>query len=82
MVNMNQEATLPLVIGFVADLFFTVKIQNVIRGLGYDILWLEKPTDIPSINNNDVSCPLQRICASFFARNAKQKRKITRRCAW
>lgn len=31
----------PLIIGFVADLMFAVKIENVARQLGYDVVWVE-----------------------------------------
>ncbi len=31
----------PLIVGFVANLIFTSKIENVARHLGYDIGWID-----------------------------------------
>lgn len=36
----------PLLLGLVADLFFTVKIENVARGLGFRVRWIERAEDV------------------------------------
>ncbi len=43
---MNPSTDAPLVVAFVADLMFTSKIENVIRGLGYRVRWVSKARDI------------------------------------
>jgi predicted metal-dependent hydrolase len=43
---MRQEDNSPLVVAFVADLMFTTKIENVIRGLGYRVEWIAEDADI------------------------------------
>jgi predicted metal-dependent hydrolase len=43
---MNTDIDSPLIVAFVADLMFTSKIQNVIRGLGYRINWIGQAADI------------------------------------
>lgn len=35
-----------LLLGLVADLFFTVKIENVARGLGFRVRWIERAEDV------------------------------------
>ena len=45
-----MSPTDPLIIGFVADLFFTVKIENVARRLGFQVAWIGAATDLDALN--------------------------------
>ena len=48
-----MSPTDPLIIGFVADLFFTVKIENVARRLGYQVAWIGAATDVTPVNETE-----------------------------
>lgn len=43
---MPPENKKPVIVGFVADLLFNVKIGEVARKLGYHIEWIERPSDV------------------------------------
>jgi predicted metal-dependent hydrolase len=40
----------PLIVGFVADLMFTPRIENAARGLGYRVQWVATATDIAPVD--------------------------------
>jgi hypothetical protein len=54
---MNSNTDSPLVVAFVADLMFTTRIQNVVRGLGYRIKWIGEAAEIGGENNGDWNKP-------------------------
>ena len=39
----------PIIVGFVADLMFQMKIQNVADRLGYDVIWIEEAADVGTV---------------------------------
>ena len=43
---MTSNNKKPIIVGFVDDLMFTVQIENVARRLGYQMQWLERPSDL------------------------------------
>lgn len=43
---MNQLNSQPLIVAFVSDLLFTMKINNVIKHLNYRVQWVEDPSQI------------------------------------
>lgn len=43
---MSQEDKKPVIVGFVSDLLFNVQIGNVASKLGYEMRWIEKPSDL------------------------------------
>lgn len=43
---MDTDTQAPLIVGFVADLMFTSKIENVVRHLGYHVEWVEKASSV------------------------------------
>lgn len=43
MASQNKK---PIIVGFVADLMFNTQIENVARRLGYQMKWIEKPSDL------------------------------------
>lgn len=43
---MEENKQTPLIVAFVADLMFTMRIGNVIRHLGYQVQWVEKTADL------------------------------------
>ena len=47
----------PLVVAFVADLMFTSRIGNVLRGLGYRVRWIADAADIEGEDAGDLSKP-------------------------
>lgn len=43
---MNAESVAPLIVGFVSDLLFSVRIEEVARHLDYRVKWIEKAGDV------------------------------------
>lgn len=43
---MSGKNKKPIIVGFVADLMFNVQIGNVVKGLDYEMRWVERPSDI------------------------------------
>jgi predicted metal-dependent hydrolase len=43
---MDKEGYIPLILGFVADLFFVVKIEAAARQLHYQVRWIERAEEI------------------------------------
>lgn len=43
---MEPTITKPLIVAFVADIMFTIKIENVVRHLEYRVQWVENTADI------------------------------------
>jgi predicted metal-dependent hydrolase len=43
---MDEDKKKPIVVGFVGDLMFTTKIENVARRLGYDVSWIARASDL------------------------------------
>lgn len=63
----------PTLLGLVSDLFFTVKIENVARQLGYRVLWIERatqvaPDDLPEdgVPDRQYAEPLRGQIAAFY----------------
>jgi predicted metal-dependent hydrolase len=48
---MDMDTRTPLIVAFVGDLMFTTKIDNVIRGLGYQVQWVDDLTVIGDERN-------------------------------
>lgn len=44
---------IPLIVGFISDLFFTTKVENVARHLGYRIHWIESRDAVPALNEEE-----------------------------
>jgi predicted metal-dependent hydrolase len=44
---MATQSISPLIIGFVSDLFFTVKIDSAAEKLNYRVHWIERPDQLP-----------------------------------
>ncbi|MDX1663231.1 MAG: DUF309 domain-containing protein [Candidatus Promineifilaceae bacterium] len=49
----TQPSDQPVIVGFVADLMFQMKIQNVAERLGYEMVWVEKAADMGMIAPDD-----------------------------
>lgn len=58
---MTNTTEAPLIIVFVADLMFTSKIENVARGLGYRIRWIETAQDISALAPGEAESPGERL---------------------
>lgn len=43
---MDSPNKKPIIVGFVADLMFNTQIENVARRLGYEMRWIERPSDL------------------------------------
>lgn len=43
---MGNDNGLPLIVGFVADLYFSVRIENVAQSLDYQVKWIEDADDV------------------------------------
>jgi predicted metal-dependent hydrolase len=43
---MTTQKKKPIIVGFVADLMFSTQIENVARRLGYQIEWIENPSEL------------------------------------
>ncbi len=43
---MNVQTTAPLLVGFVSDLFFTTKIENAAKNLGFNTIWVENAAEM------------------------------------
>lgn len=58
---MTQTTDAPLVVAFVSDLMFTSKIENVARGLGYRVRWIETAEDISQLAPGETESPGERL---------------------
>lgn len=58
---MTQVDDTPLVVVFVADLMFTTRIQNVVRGLDYRVQWVGRAADIEGEDVRGVITPGEQI---------------------
>ena len=47
---MNTENGAELIVGFVADLFFSVRIEEAARRLDYRVIWVEKADDVAPVD--------------------------------
>ena len=47
---MNTENGAELIVGFVADLFFSVRIEEAARRLDYRVIWIEKADDVAPVD--------------------------------
>lgn len=54
---MTNKDKKPIIVGFVADLMFNVRIGNVAEQLGYEMKWVETPDDL---GPRDESAPAER----------------------
>ncbi|HZD09782.1 MAG TPA: DUF309 domain-containing protein [Candidatus Binatia bacterium] len=43
---MPSQDKKPIIVAFISDLFFSVKLRNVARNLGYEVQWIERATDL------------------------------------
>lgn len=55
---MTSDTPKPLVVAFVADLMFTMRIQQVIDHLGYQVIWIETADQLDSIDIRKTPEPL------------------------
>lgn len=47
---MTDSTSLPLIVGFVADLMFTTRIENAARHSGFRIKWIERASQLGDVN--------------------------------
>jgi predicted metal-dependent hydrolase len=71
-----SEMNKPIIVGFVADLMFTSKIQNAAVAAGFQMGWLEKAADLGEIDPN---APKERPGEMMYGRDHQLFQKIT---AW
>jgi predicted metal-dependent hydrolase len=55
---MTSDTAKPLVVAFVADLMFTMRIQQVIDHLGYQVIWIETTNQLDSLGIREAPEPL------------------------
>ena len=55
---MTSDTPKPLVVAFVADLMFTMRIQQVIDHLGYQVIWIETADQLDSLGIRKTPEPL------------------------
>lgn len=74
--NMSRESPTnsPLIVGFVADLMFTIKIENVAKRLGYRVQWVENAAQIGPV---DPDAPLETPGELLHGREGQLFEKIT-----
>lgn len=60
---MATQSISPLIIGFVSDLFFTVKIESAAQKLNYRVHWIERPDQLPPgiSRNGDEASPVHPV---------------------
>lgn len=58
---MTQIEDSPIIVAFVADLMFTTRIQNVIRGLEYRVQWVGQAADIQGEDSGVVVTPGEQL---------------------
>jgi predicted metal-dependent hydrolase len=72
---MNHEPAPPLLVGFVADLMFTTRIESVAGRLGYAVRWVEQAADIGEV---DPTAPPEKPGERLHGREGQLFEKITR----
>jgi hypothetical protein len=70
---MIDTNSLPLIIGFVADLMFTTRIENVARHSGFRIQWIERASDIGQL---DLDAPRESPGESLYGRRGQLFTKL------
>lgn len=71
---MSEETSVPLIVGFVSDLLFTSKIENVARHLGYHVRWVENAAVIGQV---DPDAPQESPGELLHGREGQLFEKIT-----
>jgi len=70
---MTEKRTQPIIVGFVADLMFTMKIANVARHSGFEMKWIETAV---SLSDDEASLP-EPLGESLHGRTGQLFRQIT-----
>lgn len=70
----NPTTPAPLLVAFVSDLMFSMRIGNVARHLGYDVTWIESPADL---GHFDPSIARESPGESLHGRDGLLFRKVT-----
>ncbi|NKQ34191.1 MAG: DUF309 domain-containing protein [Chloroflexi bacterium] len=70
---MTEKRTQPIIVGFVADLMFTMKIANVARHSGFEMKWIETAV---SLGDDEASLP-EPLGESLYGRTGHLFEQIT-----
>jgi hypothetical protein len=65
---MTDSTERPLIIGFVADLMFTTRIENVARKSGFRIQWIERASQVGEL---DLDAPRESPGESLYGRRGQ-----------
>lgn len=71
---MPMKENTPIIVGFVADLMFTSKIQSVADGTGFEMVWMETAVSVGDI---DPDAPPERPGEMLHGRGGQLFQKIT-----
>lgn len=71
-----SDQNAPLIVGFVSDLMFTTRIQNVVNHLGFRMQWVETPATLGAA---DPDAPPEKPGEMLYGREGRLFEKIT---AW